>query len=220
MAKIKRLFRILAALAVLPGLIAAAPSTGRVFTSSHVHDVPALNGAAPLSPLAAGDEMWSGQFALGANNKIDSIAAASNGDIYVAGDFTQIAGINANHVARWNAFTGRWSSLGSGINSSVDALALSGGYLYAAGSFSSAGGLTANSVARWNLTTNTWSVLGTGLVHANTPASGRALAADGTGGVYVGGQFDSAGGVFCQTLDGISQKMGSLLGQMPEPHYS
>jgi hypothetical protein len=110
MAKLNRLFRILAAVAISLGLIAAVPSTGKVIANRFTRALPALNGSSALSPLVAGDEIWSRQFALGANNWIYTIASAPNGDIYVAGDFTQIAGVSASHVAHWSANPGQWSS--------------------------------------------------------------------------------------------------------------
>jgi hypothetical protein len=207
MTKMKRLLKLLAVLVMLPGLVAAIPPTERVSAGGHPDNFTALNGAAPLSPLATGDEMWSGRFELGADDSIYAIVTDPSGDIYVGGDFTHIAGISANHVAHWSASTGRWSPLGTGISSHVYALALSGNYLYAAGFFSVAGGWPANSIARWDFTTNAWSAVGSGLAHAGAGATGRALAADGTGGVYVGGQFDSAGGVYCQN---ISHWTGSI----------
>ncbi len=82
-----------------------------------------------------------------------------------------------------------WSALGSGVNSSVDALAAdSSGNLYAGGWFNIAGGTSANYIAKWN--GSAWSALGSGtnyLVYA--------LAADSSGNLYAGGGFDSAGNV-------------------------
>jgi hypothetical protein len=79
-----------------------------------------------------------------------------------------------------------WSSLASGMNGSVRALAVSGTNLYAGGSFTLAGGVPANYVAKWN--GSTWSPLGSGVNSAV-----RALAVSGTN-LYAGGVFTTAGG--------------------------
>ena len=53
----------------------------------------------------------------GAANGVDdgvvALAIASNGDVYVGGDFTRAGGTVAASIARWNGTM--WSSLGSGI---------------------------------------------------------------------------------------------------------
>jgi hypothetical protein len=77
--------------------------------------------------------------------------------------------------------------MGSGLNSSVTAIALSGGDIYAGGLFTDAGGNpSADKIARWDVSSR--SALGGGLssfVNVIT-ASGANL--------YVGGNFLNAGG--------------------------
>ena len=90
-------------------------------------------------------------------------------------------------IAKWDGSD--WSTLGSGMNSRVDALVFDGsGNLYAGGAFSTAGNVTADSIAKWN--GGNWSALGSG-------GNGWvvALAVDGSGDVYAGGTFTSAGNV-------------------------
>src|ERR1051326_1200835 len=79
-----------------------------------------------------------------------------------------------------------WTSLGSGMNGSVRALALSGTNLYAAGIFTTAGNSNAHYVAKWN--GSTWSAMGSGMngYYVN------ALAVVGTS-LYAGGNFSMAG---------------------------
>ncbi len=77
-----------------------------------------------------------------------------------------------------------WSALGTGMSSSVNALAVSGTDLYAGGQFSTAGGTDANAIAKWNGTS--WSALGTGM-----DGSVNALAVSGTN-LYAGGAFSKA----------------------------
>jgi hypothetical protein len=63
---------------------------------------------------------------------------------------------------------------------------MSGTNLYAGGYFSNAGGVPANHIAKWD--GNAWSALGSGMNNAV-----RALAADGAGHLFVGGDFSLAG---------------------------
>jgi hypothetical protein len=82
----------------------------------------------------------------------------------------------ANRIAKWNGTT--WSSLGSGMNNVVNAVAVLGNDVYAGGWFTMAGGRSAYRLAKWNGAI--WS--GAGLT-----ASGNDL--------YVGGWFEWAGGI-------------------------
>ena len=59
------------------------------------------------------------------------------GNLYVAGTFTHVGSIAANHIARWDGAT--WSSLGTdsqnGTDGAISALAVNGTDLYVAGDF-------------------------------------------------------------------------------------
>jgi trimeric autotransporter adhesin len=104
----------------------------------------------------------------------------------VGGNFTYAGGITANNVAQWNGTN--WSSLGSGMNSTVYALTVSSnGTLYAGGNFTNAGGVAANYIAQWNGTN--WSSLGSGM---NYPVVSALAVSGGT--LYAGGDFTTAGG--------------------------
>jgi hypothetical protein len=68
------------------------------------------------------------------------------------------------------------------------------GDIYVGGSFNRAGGLVANGVARWS--NRAWNSLSTGVtsgMYYPTEVNAIALGSDGT--IYVGGQFNSAGGI-------------------------
>ncbi len=108
--------------------------------------------------------------------------------LYVAGNFTGFSGVtNANHIARMNLETGVWSALGTGMNGTVNDLAIdSQGRLWATGSFTTAGGGAANFIAVWN--GSTWAAAGSGL-----GSSGFALATYQDK-VFVCGGFTTAGG--------------------------
>ena len=116
---------------------------------------------------------------------------ASGTDLFVGGWFSKAGGVTAGNIAKWNGSA--WSALGRGMDSPVTALAVSGTILYAGGSFTAAGGLAANRVAAWN--GSGWSALGSGVgaaFEAGSP-SVSALAVDGLGHLFVGGQFSLAG---------------------------
>jgi hypothetical protein len=120
--------------------------------------------------------------------------AVSGTTLYAGGAFGTAGGVTVNGVAKWNGSA--WSALGSGMNGYVMALAVSGTTLYAGGYFTTAGGVTANYIAAWN--GSAWSALGSGIGgRFNSNVGGWphvfALAADGAGHLFVGGDFSSAG---------------------------
>jgi hypothetical protein len=110
-------------------------------------------------------------------------AALPGGDLVVAGGFTSIAGVPANHIARWNGTS--WSPLGAGTDDLVmSLLALPDGSVVAAGNFTHAGGILLNHVARWDGAN--WSALGgTGSIYVDALARlpGGDLIAGSTSGV-------------------------------------
>jgi len=131
-------------------------------------------------------------FGSGSNGIINSIAVTSNGTTYAAGDFTEIGGISANHIAVWNGSD--WSPLDSGTDGPVAKIGLANnGNVYVGGAFETAGGITVNNIALWN--GSTWSAL----TDADTNITGtnneiRSISFDTTDNLYVGGNFDAAGG--------------------------
>ena len=120
----------------------------------------------------------------GANGAVYAAAVDDSGNLYIGGDFTFVGSTVVNCIAQWNGSS--WSALGSGMNGSVNALAVSGGTLYAGGSFTTAGGVAANNIAQWN--GSSWSALGSGM-----NSSVFALAVSGST-LYAGGYFTTAGG--------------------------
>ncbi|MBX0327775.1 hypothetical protein K2Z83_08810, partial [Oscillochloris sp. ZM17-4] len=114
-----------------------------------------------------------------------AIAIDAAGNVYVGGTFTYAGGVLANNIAMWDG--SRWSSLASGSNDKVYALAVAGGSLYAAGAFTQIGAISANHIAKWNPGTKAWSALGSGI---NNTVYTLAYA-DGL--LYAGGNFTAAG---------------------------
>lgn len=119
--------------------------------------------------------------------------------LYAAGWFTSAGGVTANNIAKWNAVTGTWSAVGTGLSGTVRALKVfddgagDGPALYAGGFFTSAGGVTANNIAKWNSASGTWSPLGSGL---SNWVNALAVFDDGSEGgpaLYAGGAILIAG---------------------------
>lgn len=163
------------------------------------------------SPLGAGvsDEDFVSVFALA------SFDDGSGPALYAGGYFTQVGGIAATNIARWDGSS--WSALGTGVGAiagadSVRAMTVfddgSGPALYVAGRFAQAGGAPANSIARWD--GSSWSALGSGLNSNSGPGFVHALTVfdDGSGpALYAGGSFIVTGGVVVQNIakwDGVS----------------
>src|SRR4051812_19139645 len=69
----------------------------------------------------------------GANADVRAIVEDSFGNVIVGGSFTAIGDAPAHGVARWDGR--KWTSLGSGLDGEVHALALLGTNIYAGGNF-------------------------------------------------------------------------------------
>lgn len=121
-----------------------------------------------------------------------SSLTASGTDLIAGGQFDSAGGVGVNNIARWDGTT--WSALGQGVDNRVDALSSYGTDLYVGGFFENAGGAPAHHIARWD--GFGWSTLGTGLP-GNNYVQSLAAVPNGQGGTaaFVGGQFDSAGGI-------------------------
>jgi hypothetical protein len=121
--------------------------------------------------------------------------------LYATGSFTWAGGAPADAIASWDG--ANWSALGDGLlHQDGRALAVwddgNGPDLYVVGGFTQfGGGFSARGIARWD--GSAWSTLGTGLTFGGVGvAFGEALAVAEVGGVqslYVGGGFDTAGGI-------------------------
>ncbi|QNH62728.1 T9SS type A sorting domain-containing protein [Hymenobacter sediminicola] len=165
-----------------------------------------------LGTAGAGDQNWQDAFgpSLGPDAEVRTTVVAPNGDVYIGGMFRNVGNVSANYLAKWDGTT--WSSLGTGLNGAVYALAVDGnGNVYAGGNFTTAGGISASRIARWNGTA--WSSLGTGL---NSVV--QALALDAAGNVYAGGYFTTAGGVGASGIAKWNGTAWSSLGGPPKSY--
>jgi hypothetical protein len=99
---------------------------------------------------------------------------------------------------------GSGGALYEGSQTAVSALAVSSsGILYVGGPFTTLNGVSANGIAQWN--GSSFSALGSGLTYSGSPEAGGTLAIAGNN-LYVGGLFDTAGGV---SADNIAEWNGS-----------
>ncbi len=125
--------------------------------------------------------------------------------IYAGGNFTKAGGLAASSIAVWNG--SGWSALGSGVNSLsyVYALQWDGSGLFVGGSFTSdgSGAILYSRVAYWS--EGVWSPLEYNGVNGVGNAV-RALLLDDAGDLWLGGVFDTAGGI---TVDRVARWDGA-----------
>ena len=118
------------------------------------------------------------------------------GDLIACGFFTQIGGIAANYIARWDG--GNWNPMGSGLNGRAHSLLVKNDSLYVTGYFTIAGGRSAKHIACWD--GSNWSTLGSGF-NSNTYGI-----IEHENELVVGGEFTQADG---DTALGIARWSGS-----------
>jgi trimeric autotransporter adhesin len=87
--------------------------------------------------------------------EIRDMAFGGDGKLYCCGRFTNISGINANGIARWDGT--KWEALGSGFFGSLavvrgTGLTIRGNDIFAVGTFDAAGLSESSGIARWNET--------------------------------------------------------------------
>jgi hypothetical protein len=133
----------------------------------------------------------------GSANGVRALATFDDGTgpaLFAGGGFRQSDGVVLERVAKWNGAS--WSSLDQGVSGKVNALEVfdagTGPALFVAGAFQSASGISAGRIAKWDGAS--WSALGSGL---NGVAWALAVFDDASGGgpaLFVGGEFDQAGG--------------------------
>jgi len=180
---------------------AVAIPSGGVYMGGNFNDLsnPAIQN---LAKWTEGDGLQTfGQI----NGIVNALQLAPNGHLYVGGVFNAIDGQAFKNIAMWDG--NNWNALGNGIEGVVASLQLdSNNNVYAAGIFETIDGATARNIALWNGAS--WSTL----VDADNGISGtnneiRSLAIDDEGILYVGGNFDEAGGSVANriaTWDGVN----------------
>ncbi|MCG7979394.1 MAG: hypothetical protein N0E58_14845 [Candidatus Thiodiazotropha endolucinida] len=146
----------------------------------------------------------------GFDEVVKSISSATDGsgDLYVGGDFTTYNGITSNHIIRLNSdgtvdtafavgtgFDGVYSS-STRVNS-ISPAKDSSGDLYVGGNFTTYNGIASNSIIRLNSdgTVDATFAAGTGFDGIYTSVYSVTPATDGSGDLYVGGNFTTYNGI-------------------------
>jgi hypothetical protein len=132
-------------------------------------------------------------------NTVYTIDVSSSGVVYVGGIFLSTGNNDTlnntfNNIGKYDGVT--WSSLGTGLNGTVNCVKFApNGDLYATGEFTATGdGLVQlNYIARWD--GSSWFPVVGGL-----NAKGYSLCFDAQGSLYVGGEFTMAGNVNCNCI--------------------
>lgn len=131
----------------------------------------------------------------GLNGTAICVLPLPNGNIVVGGQFTMAGGVPVQNIAMWDG--SQWSAMGNGLNNVVWALHRDdNGDIYAGGQFTSSSNVPMNRVAKWD--GSTWYSIGTGSnngVYGQSNAYVRTIVTDAYGNLYVGGYFNTAGGV-------------------------
>lgn len=157
-------------------------------------------------PLTPNDALTDGE--------IHTIVADQFSGFYVGGEFTQIGGVAAKRVAKWDEANG-WQALGGGlgfeedpVDETVNVLKYHDGKLYAAGSFrdpNNDDALRFESVAVWDGTS--WEYLGEGIYYAEQVYDMMVETDTVTGGdrVYIAGDFRWVNGLLGE-LDTVTTR--------------
>lgn len=140
--------------------------------------------------------------------------------LFVAGRFREVAGVQANHIARWDGQS--WSALGSGFPGPVPPSIFglcgwnspTGPMLVAAGAFTGVDGRPTTSIAAWD--GSAWQDLGSGPPAAPLPVIRSIVAHDPDGRgerLYIAGEFDSFAGAAARGVaeyDGVAWREANL----------
>jgi hypothetical protein len=116
--------------------------------------------------------------------------------LYIAGSFTNVSGVAANGLARWDG--ANWNSVG--FSGSLQALAVSGNNLYVGGTFTNAtaDGPVATNIAVWDGAA--WHPMGGGLGGAPGTGSGVTAITVQSGMVYAGGGYTNSGSLLITNM--------------------
>jgi trimeric autotransporter adhesin len=168
-------------------------------------------------PLGDGSQGFQSEYVPGN----PSALAVSGTDVFVGGWFTNLNGMTANRIAKWN---GReWSSLGLGLDPGigppapggfgvyrpVSAMAILGTDLYVGGRFDIAGDVEVGNIAKWD--GSAWSRLG-----PPGPDFVRDVAIVGKD-IYAGGRFSREGGIMFSGIAKLDAGFWSPLGDGAGP---
>jgi trimeric autotransporter adhesin len=178
----------------------SAPVNALAFLGTDLYATGGFTNAGGITAkrVAKGDGFsWS---SIGAINGTAVSAVSNSGSIYLCGDFNLANTVIGNHIIRWDGanWYGVTGKPAQGTHFFVQAMGLAEDGLYMGGFFSAVGNTPASRVARWDGTN--WHLLADGLT--GSFAGGldvRAIKARNNE-VYIGGDFSSAGGIYCTNI--------------------
>ena len=132
---------------------------------------------------------------------VNAIAVQADGKVIIGGSFTYVGNTPRNNIARINTDGSLDTTWDPNPNGSVALLLMETGNVYVAGGFTSIGGQSRNGLAKLSTSDTgtadaTWNPTPSAVVHA--------LALDGSGNLYVGGQFTFIGGLFRNRIAKLS----------------
>lgn len=142
---------------------------------------------------------WDGLGPPNASGTYTDIQAIAEDAIYVylGGDFLNFDNIAAaDYIVRRNKQTGVYSAMAA-LNGTVEAIAVApNGDVYVGGTFTDASGVAAaDYIAVWVVGASAWAAVGAPLTGAASITRVRELTFDGSGNLYIGGQFDNWAGI-------------------------
>jgi len=191
---------------LIAGITAAATGVLGLLVVATATPAAALEGTVPSTVAPS----WQ-------TNGAVSAIAATNGVVYVGGDFTSVrppgaaAGsgeVARNHLAAFNASTGALiTSFNHNVNAAVKVLSISadGQTVYAGGDFTTVDGTTRNRIAAFTASSGAMSAW-------NPNANGRVAGIAATAStVYVGGSFSTIGGRTERRVAALSPSTGAAL---------
>lgn len=171
----------------------ALSPTGTLYVAGQFSNV--FNFSPVTTPNSGGVAYWDGTFWYGLSSsisfggRVNSIAIAPNGYIYVCGTFTTLSGVAANRIAYWNGST--WNAMGTGLNSDANVIRVApNGDIYVGGNFTTAGGVACTYIARWD--GFQWKRVGQ-FGGMNNVVNAIAFSTDGNS-MYIGGTFTDQNG--------------------------
>jgi len=153
---------------------------------------------------------WDGSTFQALGGGVDGIGvrclAVQGDDLIVGGGFDQAGEVDAHHIARWDGMT--WSALGDGLYGGGGYygawdLQVCGDQIFVGGRFDGAGGVASRGIAMW--TGSSWRGFAGG-VDEGLMSDGYVYAVSLLDGdLYVGGDFELAGGTLSNNLARWSQ---------------
>lgn len=142
---------------------------------------------------------WVTVAAPGVNGTIEDGAILPDGRIVVVGDFTQAGGVACRNAAIYTPNTNSFQALATSADGRILAVTVGlDGKVYLGGEFGVINGISCTRAAMWNGTQV--QAMGSGVSGGTTPAVFTISINPCNGEVWVGGRFQTAGGLACSNI--------------------